>query len=40
MGPSVGCSLKLNTVVTRAALADDMSGLVRELAPERWKVSR
>ncbi|KAG1678272.1 hypothetical protein FOA52_013893 [Chlamydomonas sp. UWO 241] len=34
----LGIHLKLNTVVTRVNLGDDMSSLVAELRPERWKV--
>ena len=30
--------LKINTVVTRQNLHDDMRALIRELAPARWKV--
>jgi len=30
--------LKINTVVTRQNLHDDMRGLIRELRPARWKV--
>ncbi len=30
--------LKINTVVTRLNLHDDMRGLIRRLRPERWKV--
>jgi radical S-adenosyl methionine domain-containing protein 2 len=35
---SRGIRMKLNTVVCRANLHDDMSDLVLELRPERWKV--
>ena len=30
--------MKLNTVVCKANLDDDMSALVMELKPERWKI--
>jgi radical S-adenosyl methionine domain-containing protein 2 len=33
-----GIRMKLNTVVCRANLEDDMSALVMELKPERWKI--
>ena len=33
-----GIRMKLNTVVCRANLEDDMSALVMELRPERWKI--
>ena len=33
-----GVRLKLNTVVTRLNAGEDMSALVREMAPERWKL--
>lgn len=33
-----GVRVKVNTVVTRANLHDDMHELIRDLAPERWKV--
>ncbi len=33
-----GIRLKLNTVVTRLNADEDMSALVRRMAPERWKV--
>lgn len=35
-----GMRLKLNTVVTSANVAEDMSGFVATLAPERWKIMR
>ena len=35
---SRGIRMKLNTVVCRANLHDDMSDLVLELRPERWKI--
>jgi radical S-adenosyl methionine domain-containing protein 2 len=35
---SRGIRMKLNTVVCRANLHDDMSDLVLELHPERWKI--
>jgi len=34
----LGYGLKLNTVVSRPTLGDDMSQLVIELRPDRWKV--
>ena len=33
-----GIRMKLNTVVCKANLEDDMSALVMELKPERWKI--
>lgn len=33
----LGYRLKLNTVVTRLNVEDDMSALVAEMAPDRWK---
>ena len=33
-----GIRMKLNTVVCKANLNDDMSALVMELKPERWKI--
>ena len=33
-----GIRMKLNTVVCKANLQDDMSALVMELRPERWKI--
>jgi radical S-adenosyl methionine domain-containing protein 2 len=33
-----GAAVKLNTVVTRYNVHEDMSALVRAIAPERWKV--
>lgn len=33
-----GAAVKLNTVVTRHNVDEDLSGLVRAVAPERWKV--
>ncbi len=33
-----GVRLKLNTVVTALNAAEDLSGFVRELQPERWKM--
>lgn len=33
-----GIRMKLNTVVCKANLDDDMSALVMELKPERWKI--
>lgn len=33
-----GVRLKVNTVVTRQTWGEDMSELIRRLAPERWKV--
>eukprot|EP00887_Chlorella_sp_A99_P004942 scaffold4.g4942.t1 len=38
MARELGYRLKLNTVVTRATLEDDMAPLVLDLRPERWKV--
>lgn len=35
---ALGIGLKLNTVVTTLSVHEDMSDLVRELAPERWKI--
>jgi len=35
---SRGIRMKLNTVVCKANLEDDMSSLVLELRPERWKI--
>jgi len=35
---SLGIRLKLNTVVTQLTWTQDLSTLVREIAPERWKV--
>ncbi|GBF97117.1 hypothetical protein Rsub_10128 [Raphidocelis subcapitata] len=39
-GPAreLGFSLKINTVVTKINLADDMSPLIMDLLPDRWKV--
>ncbi len=36
----LGYGLKLNTVVTSANLDDDMTALVSELKPDRWKIFR
>jgi radical S-adenosyl methionine domain-containing protein 2 len=33
-----GVRVKLNTVVTTLNAEEDLSGLVRQIAPERWKV--
>lgn len=35
-----GIRLKVNTVVTRLTVDEDMSAFIRALAPERWKVLR
>ena len=37
---SLGFGMKLNTVVTSQNWKDDMSNLVRKLAPNRWKIFR
>lgn len=34
----LGIDLKINTVVTTLNEAEDMADLIRELAPERWKI--
>ncbi len=35
---TLGIRVKLNTVVTSRTVDEDMRGLVRRIAPERWKV--
>ena len=35
---AAGVRVKLNTVVTTLNAEEDLSGLVRQIAPERWKV--
>lgn len=35
---AVGIGMKVNTVVTTVNMTEDMSGLVRSLAPQRWKI--
>lgn len=35
---ALGAAVKLNTVVTRHNVQEDMSALVRSIRPERWKV--
>jgi len=33
-----GIKLKINTTVTKLTCGEDMTGLIREFAPDRWKV--
>jgi len=35
---AIGIGVKVNTVVTTLNAGEDMSGLIRDLAPQRWKI--